>query len=201
MLTYPDKISIEDYPVCYNMPDGKLAKSEDGEFLIHDPNTYKLPQMKNPQFNRLIKNRKMDREFPLSHISRIEGICAWCMEKLPNTKMGRPHPKRKWHKSCCLMAHGAFYPGRFGGIILARRDGMRCSYCRQEFYIHLKEKRLGNNFLNHTLYRGKLEDGQDTMPDIDHIVPIFKGGEGLGLDNLQLLCFMCHKRKSADEKK
>lgn len=33
-------------------------------------------------------------------------------------------------------------------------------------------------------------------PEVDHVVPIFKGGNSLGLGNHQILCALCHKAKT-----
>jgi hypothetical protein len=35
------------------------------------------------------------------------------------------------------------------------------------------------------------------QPEVDHIVPIGAGGSALGFENLQLLCFKCHKTKTS----
>lgn len=34
-------------------------------------------------------------------------------------------------------------------------------------------------------------------PEVDHIVPIGAGGSALGFENLQLLCYQCHKAKTS----
>ena len=36
---------------------------------------------------------------------------------------------------------------------------------------------------------------------VDHIVPIFKGGAGIGLDNIQVICAQCHFDKTAMERR
>jgi hypothetical protein len=36
----------------------------------------------------------------------------------------------------------------------------------------------------------------DQKPEVDHIVPIYKGGQSLGLDNHQAICYACHKIKT-----
>ncbi len=36
--------------------------------------------------------------------------------------------------------------------------------------------------------------------DVDHIIPISKGGEPLAIENLQSLCVPCHSRKTARDK-
>ncbi len=41
----------------------------------------------------------------------------------------------------------------------------------------------------------KLKDQRE--PEVDHLVPIGAGGSALGFDNLQLLCFKCHKTKTS----
>lgn len=33
-------------------------------------------------------------------------------------------------------------------------------------------------------------------PEVDHIIPIHKGGISLGLENHQAICYTCHKAKS-----
>ena len=35
--------------------------------------------------------------------------------------------------------------------------------------------------------------------EVDHVVPLFKGGAALDEDNLQPLCKPCHRRKTNDE--
>lgn len=37
---------------------------------------------------------------------------------------------------------------------------------------------------------------QEHALEVDHIVPIYKGGTALGLDNHQAICYTCHKAKS-----
>jgi 5-methylcytosine-specific restriction endonuclease McrA len=43
-------------------------------------------------------------------------------------------------------------------------------------------------------YHRQLKDNKE--PEIDHIIPIFKGGMTIGLDNVQILCYSCHKKKT-----
>jgi len=37
--------------------------------------------------------------------------------------------------------------------------------------------------------------------DLDHKIPIFKGGSGIGLENVQVICAGCHKIKTSKERK
>lgn len=43
----------------------------------------------------------------------------------------------------------------------------------------------------------KLKDQRE--PEVDHLVPIGAGGSALGFENLQLLCFKCHKTKTSKD--
>lgn len=43
----------------------------------------------------------------------------------------------------------------------------------------------------------KLKDHRE--PEVDHLVPIGAGGSALGFENLQLLCFKCHKAKTSQD--
>jgi 5-methylcytosine-specific restriction endonuclease McrA len=38
-------------------------------------------------------------------------------------------------------------------------------------------------------------------PEVDHIIPIYKGGQSLGLDNHQAICYTCHKEKTSKDLK
>lgn len=38
-----------------------------------------------------------------------------------------------------------------------------------------------------------------TMLSVDHIVPIHMGGTVSDINNMELLCFKCHKRKTRNE--
>lgn len=40
-----------------------------------------------------------------------------------------------------------------------------------------------------------------TATEVDHITPVFQGGEWWSLDNLQSLCADCHKAKSRQEQR
>lgn len=43
----------------------------------------------------------------------------------------------------------------------------------------------------------KAKDGRE--PEVDHILPIAGGGSPFGFDNLQLLCYTCHKVKTSKD--
>jgi hypothetical protein len=43
-------------------------------------------------------------------------------------------------------------------------------------------------------YHRKLKDGKE--PEIDHIIPVALDGMAIGFDNVQILCYSCHKKKT-----
>ena len=54
--------------------------------------------------------------------------------------------------------------------------------------------------LDHHLCQACLRDGRpETAAEVDHIMPIARGGARLDLDNLQSLCHACHSRKTATQ--
>ena len=57
---------------------------------------------------------------------------------------------------------------------LIARDGLGCKSCKQEF------------------------DRENLT--IDHIIPLFTGGRGSDIKNLQLLCEPCHVQKTKDDR-
>ena len=38
--------------------------------------------------------------------------------------------------------------------------------------------------------------GRGKKPEVDHIVPLALGGDPVGFDNNQVLCYDCHKEKT-----
>jgi 5-methylcytosine-specific restriction endonuclease McrA len=63
---------------------------------------------------------------------------------------------------------------------MARQDG-KCAHCSCDF----------------NKQRFKCENS----PETDHIIPIFQGGQSLGLENVQLLCKKCHRVKTTNERR
>ena len=55
---------------------------------------------------------------------------------------------------------------------------------------------LSSDQIFYFMNRFKLKVPAKENPEVDHIVPIYKGGQSLGLDNHQCICYTCHKAKS-----
>ncbi len=98
----------------------------------------------------------------------------------------------------------------------ALTDGGRCAdhaVERQQQYDHRRGSSSARGYdtawrsvraerlrLDNYLCRHCLRDGRpETATDVDHIVPIARGGARLDLGNLQSLCGPCHSRKTVTE--
>lgn len=131
--------------------------------------------------------------------------CIWCLSPLK----GRQY---KWcGAECSNSAYAWANPQQDYGlnILLARQD-WKCNTCEltwkgmaHEIYaqLHRKDASLGSpNFgkeFDHRLVkRLKRQCVQAFKPEVDHIEPIYKGGQSLGFDNHQAICYSCHKKKT-----
>ena len=119
------------------------------------------------------------RQPPLS--ARRAGFCRWCDEAIePRLKKnGQPHKRQASMHRWCADEYGlAQNVSRWRGA-LVKRDGDQCTECGPD-----------GKFLQ-----------------VDHVVPLWKVADlepaqrrqYFLLGNLQLLCFDCHKQKSAKE--
>lgn len=113
-----------------------------------------------------------DRYTALSLLPMAKWICKWCFVK--NIKTHRHH---YCSPECSLSAQMFCYPqGPLSRYYLRVKQNAQCAHCERDF--------------------DKRERGE-----VDHIIPIFKGGDALGTENLQLLCCACHLKKTIAERK
>jgi hypothetical protein len=102
-------------------------------------------------------------------------------------------------------------PQKFEGLFcLMLKQDWKCAGCAYDYREFAREKFLKrserwhktlseNDFIkyNYTMMAFiKSMDDNKLKPEVDHIIPISKGGTALGLDNHQVLCFTCHKKKT-----
>lgn len=169
---------------------------------------------KNPVILDLTKTHK-GRRFNLSNLEgiQIDGqkYCIWCVEvKLTGRKY-------KWcSKECSLQALAWANPQKEAGLhILLVRQDFKCNLCSFDYtpYIEDTLKYLNKNASSKSFLtcdpdtiRNKIherlmkilkyEAPTDHRPEVDHIVPVSKQGQSIGLENHQILCAKCHKAKS-----
>lgn len=111
------------------------------------------------------------RYFSLSSLPRMHGICKWCYENVTKTS-------RHLYCSteCNLSAEMFCYPqGIWSRRFLLQRQGEKCNKCETDLKCKYSE--------------------------IDHVIPIYKGGTALGSENLQALCGECHTVKTKEDRK
>lgn len=168
---------------------------------------------KNPKVEELTKSIR-ERHICLDYISPIltgeinidgkpQRLCAWCCtEELFD---GR---QKYCSYKCTNSATAWAYPQKEDGIrFLLLRQDFRCAGCQYDykpFYelVVAKDKELlGRDFDPETLPFYYFKRLKNIIPDefrieVDHVIPIYKGGDSLGLENHQLICFTCHKEKT-----
>lgn len=134
--------------------------------------------------------------------------CAWCSVK--------PVPDKR-HKYCSndckVSGNFHFYPQAPAtkAWVLVVRQQCACAGCGLSYEPEIAEKvrRIHasevKNWPKHwappvvSYFRIGCNTGH--IWHVDHINPLFKGGKGVGLENIQVLCVRCHKMKSAAERK
>jgi HNH endonuclease len=42
----------------------------------------------------------------------------------------------------------------------------------------------------------KYKSPTERLPEVDHIVPVYRGGQSIGFENHQAICYTCHKTKT-----
>jgi 5-methylcytosine-specific restriction enzyme A len=82
-----------------------------------------------------------------------------------------------------------------------RHARTRGYYHQEKLYKSTAWRKYRTAFLNRQ--GGKCESCGDTPPDhmlhLDHIKPLAQGGEPFNTKNLQILCVICHGKKTAKE--
>lgn len=152
------------------------------------------------------------RRVNLSSIKLPEGItkvCVWCMCELTGAQ-------RRWCGTDCFIAADVWANPQQNenvSILLIAQD-FKCKTCEfdysplvEDLYklpktpYGMKEAKDTWKTKPNTRVAKKLkavchERYPDKRIEVDHILPISKGGLSLDPKNLQILCFTCHKAKS-----
>lgn len=169
----------------------------------------------NPQVEELTKSCK-ERSYNLSALKAVtrvmgEGLkptrfCVWCGEVKLN------HGNQKYCSSpCSTNAMAWAYPQKEEGLfmLLVRQD-WKCNLCDHSWkqlaqnihdaeYAKYPQHVLGGVYDWMLVKRLKYKAEKKHAPEVDHIVPIYKGGTSLGLENHQAICYTCHKSKTGKD--
>jgi hypothetical protein len=106
-----------------------------------------------------------------------EGTCRWCGESTGMTLKGKPS-KSRWHPKCLLDYKLLFWATTTRRAVWKRDNGV-CKECGTQCSRKGKPKW-----------------------HMDHILPLIEANGNINywrLENLQTLCVICHKKKTANE--
>jgi 5-methylcytosine-specific restriction endonuclease McrA len=134
--------------------------------------------------------------------------CAWCGIGVLH------HGNQKYCSIICQNSALAWaYPQKENGLryLLIRQD-FKCARCQYDYLPLLKE------IINRNRFKAgvDIDSDMDTtpwyyfkylknkvpkerIPEVDHVIPVYKGGITLGIDNHNALCYTCHKVKTASD--
>lgn len=150
--------------------------------------------------------------FNLSSIKLPEGLkkrCVWCLGPLSGMQ-------RRWCGEACISSASAWaYPQKEYGLgVLMIRQGFKCNICAFDWGVIVEEmfkqpripygasevkdtwRTTFSYWLMVRLKNHMHDHDKAHRLEVDHIIPIYKGGQSLGLENHQILCFNCHKSKT-----
>lgn len=166
---------------------------------------------KNPAVEELTKSHRK-RSYNLSCLLAIKlpelnekgkpkRVCAWCTEGVLT------HGSQKYCTRLCSDSAMAWaYPQKENALLfLMEKQDWKCSGCQYDYkpsmdLIMNKEKvrhpTVSPSIFWYHMKRLKHIISRERCPEVDHVVPISKGGEALGLDNHQAICYTCHKVKT-----
>lgn len=162
----------------------------------------------NPKIELLEKSHK-DRALLLSYLKPEpdefgKRWCLWC--GVVEVK----HANRKYcSKACSLAIFSWANPQKGNGLhFLLDRQGWKCRACDYDYAEVLRATRSYYNRRNVLIPTIGVNDSERFMrwfkrtcpperkPEVDHVIPIYKGGAALGFQNHQAICFTCHKAKT-----
>jgi hypothetical protein len=167
----------------------------------------------NPQIEELTKSCR-ERSIHLGSLRSIKVEteeklfkCCWCAEQTFTSR------QRKYcSQKCSDSAMAWAYPQKEHGLnaLLARQE-YKCNMCQFDYmpfvnqvsdYMRKKNLKVPDLKEEFSWYMIKLLKGKvpkERRIEVDHIVPISKGGQSLGLDNHQAICNTCHKGKTSKD--
>lgn len=164
---------------------------------------------KNPKIEEMTKSFT-DRALQLSRYPvkpEADGrrMCLWCGEvELKGSKL-----KKYCSAECSEAIFTWAQPQKENGLhaLLVRQD-WKCNTCNFDYkpilaQVHLRwyagTRRIpnfGQDSSQTYMKFFKASCPPMQKPEVDHIVPIYKGGQSLGLANHQAICYSCHKTKT-----
>lgn len=184
---------------------GKVVRVSDLDLLLRIK--YVEP---GPKAQELIKKYAGKRSFAKSYLKKENGLCAWCeIKEVPQAR------KKYCSKDCNESADLNCYPQHHSskGWFLIERQQFACARCGVSFEDQILDlirkafdramdyaKRGWSRTPKHVHY-WQIFDNTGDIWQVDHIIPVHKGGAGCGVENVQVLCVQCHKDKTREDYK
>lgn len=164
-------------------------------------------QYPGPLAAEILRGHRFKRSCALSNlIQPKDGTCKWCnVHKVP----GKRH---YCSDECSDSAYMFCYPQKPGAKmwIFIKLQSCTCTFCGEIFEDQIREmiekdyartkkwldeKGLPPESVGFSL----LGLGTGDRWHVDHIIPISRGGDGIGFENVQVICKVCHLKKTARE--
>lgn len=132
-------------------------------------------------------------------------MCLWCGEvELKGSKL-----KKYCSPECSEAIFTWAQPQKENGLhALLVRQSWKCKVCgfdysdirdKSEEYVRSRRRKVPNFGGDSSQFFMRVFKARcpfDKKPEVDHIVPIYKGGQSLGLANCQAICYLDHKSKT-----
>lgn len=156
------------------------------------------------------------RHVPLSELTKpADLVCAWC-NLAPTKSRGRKYCGKDCSESALMYLYPQFAASKMYRLIVLQDFACRaCGVIDEEWFLKrmehykAKQRRVLEEYKKYGWAVDKNETEKaflfqfgDCTGDrwqVDHIVPVHKGGAGVGMENLQVLCTPCHKLKTAKD--
>lgn len=140
----------------------------------------------------------------LSTLEVEAGRCAWCNFE----PIGK---RRRRYCSMACIDSAMFYcapqkPAAKMWIFVTKQSAA-CAFCGLDYSDDIArmiyEKRSRRRYSNPVspLSWFFLGDCTGDRWEVDHVIPLFKGGRGIGFENIQVICKPCHLKKTIQERK
>lgn len=141
----------------------------------------------------------------LNSRGKTKRLCVWCA-------VNEVHGNQKYCNMLCMNSAMSWcYPQKEDGLrfLLIRQD-WKCSGCQFDYLPVFKDILLNDRHYAskdfdpdiiawYYFKRLKKKVPLERRPEVDHIRPIYLGGESLGISNHQILCYLCHKIKTSSD--
>jgi 5-methylcytosine-specific restriction enzyme A len=127
-----------------------------------------------------------------------KGACRWCDGSVAP-------PRRTFCSEACVHQWKLRSNPHYRRQHVFKRDGGICAQCRRDCHVLQRDLNL-LLYANPSRYEAEVERLQlgkgfrlgKSLWEADHVVAVFDGGGSCDLYNLQTLCFLCHRKKTAE---